>query len=124
MFSRVKHPCQRPPVTLHGVVFDILVGSENRVGLAAVFPEMILRVACRAVARVQRGPPSPDGLWRGSLRYEIACPADACRLAEREGFEPPIGLHLCRISSAVHSTTLPPLQGAKSGSCPVVGAVF
>src|SRR5665213_2337434 len=31
-------------------------------------------------------------------------------LAEREGFEPPIGLHLCRISSAVHSTTLPPLQ--------------
>src|SRR6187455_2502941 len=32
-------------------------------------------------------------------------------LAEREGFEPPIGLHLCRISSAVHSTTLPPLQG-------------
>jgi hypothetical protein len=30
-----------PTVTLHGVVFDILVGSENRVGLAAVFPEMI-----------------------------------------------------------------------------------
>src|SRR5882672_1221916 len=32
MFARVKHPCQRPPVTLHGVVFDILVGSENHVG--------------------------------------------------------------------------------------------
>jgi hypothetical protein len=32
------------------------------------------------------------------------------KVAEREGFEPPIGLHLCRISSAVHSTTLPPLQ--------------
>src|ERR1700712_1872799 len=32
-------------------------------------------------------------------------------MAEREGFEPPIGLHLCRISSAVHSTTLPPLRG-------------
>ena len=31
-------------------------------------------------------------------------------MAEREGFEPPIGLHLCRISSAVHSTTLPPLH--------------
>jgi hypothetical protein len=27
MFSRVKHPCQRQLVTLHGVVFDILVGS-------------------------------------------------------------------------------------------------
>ena len=36
-------------------------------------------------------------------------------LAEREGFEPPIGLHLCRISSAVHSTTLPPLQGTPVG---------
>ena len=35
-------------------------------------------------------------------------------VAEREGFEPPIGLHLCRISSAVHSTTLPPLLKAPS----------
>ena len=35
-------------------------------------------------------------------------------MAEREGFEPPIGLHLCRISSAVHSTTLPPLLKAPS----------
>lgn len=32
-------------------------------------------------------------------------------MAEREGFEPPMGLHPCRISSAVHSTTLPPLRG-------------
>src|ERR1700721_2199895 len=31
------------------------------------------------------------------------------RVAEREGFEPPIGLHLSRISSGGHSTTLPPL---------------
>jgi hypothetical protein len=31
-------------------------------------------------------------------------------MAEREGFEPPIPLQVCRISSAVHSTTLPPLQ--------------
>ena len=36
--------------------------------------------------------------------------SDTKSVAEREGFEPPIGLHLCRISSAVHSTTLPPLQ--------------
>jgi hypothetical protein len=35
-------------------------------------------------------------------------------MAEREGFEPPIGLHLCRISSAVHSTTLPPLQAIEN----------
>jgi hypothetical protein len=31
-------------------------------------------------------------------------------MAEREGFEPPIRLPVCRISSAVHSTALPPLQ--------------
>ncbi len=31
-------------------------------------------------------------------------------LAEREGFEPPIELPLCRISSAVHSTALPSLR--------------
>ena len=31
-------------------------------------------------------------------------------VAEREGFEPPIRLPVCRISSAVRSTTLPPLQ--------------
>src|SRR5215468_8704829 len=44
-------------------------------------------------------------------------------MAEREGFEPPIGLHLCRISSAVHSTTLPPLQAPRrAGIGPVVGA--
>ena len=38
---------------------------------------------------------------------------DRRRMAEREGFEPPIGLHLCRISSAVRSTTLPPLQAPR-----------
>ena len=31
-------------------------------------------------------------------------------MAEREGFEPPMELPPCRISSAVHSTTLPPLR--------------
>ena len=34
-----------------------------------------------------------------------------CEVAERGGFEPPIRLRVCRISSAVHSTTLPPLRG-------------
>jgi hypothetical protein len=37
-------------------------------------------------------------------------PADT-RVAEREGFEPPIRLPVCRISSAVLSTTQPPLRG-------------
>ena len=34
-------------------------------------------------------------------------------LAEREGFEPPVRLPVLRISSATHSTTLPPLRGSK-----------
>ncbi len=33
------------------------------------------------------------------------------KVADREGFEPPIPLRVCRISSAVHSTTLPPVRG-------------
>src|SRR5713101_2750486 len=43
------------------------------------------RVACRAVARAQRSPPSPDGLRRGSLRYEMACPAGQTVKAGGEG---------------------------------------
>src|SRR6266566_7784094 len=35
-------------------------------------------------------------------------------VAEREGFEPPIRLPVCRISSAVLSTTQPPLRGRKT----------
>ena len=33
-------------------------------------------------------------------------------VAERVGFEPTVRFHVRRISSAVHSTTLPPLRGA------------
>ena len=40
-------------------------------------------------------------------------------MAEREGFEPPIPLRVCRISSAVQSTTLPPLRGADWDAIPV-----
>ncbi len=38
------------------------------------------------------------------------------QLAERGRFELPIDLRLCRISSAVHSTTLPPLRKASHSS--------
>src|SRR5947199_5267340 len=37
-------------------------------------------------------------------------------MAEREGFEPPIRLPVCRISSAVLSTTQPPLRGRKGAN--------
>src|SRR6266481_6732029 len=40
-------------------------------------------------------------------------------LAEREGFEPPIRLPVCRISSAVLSTTQPPLRGRKRRKHPI-----
>ena len=41
------------------------------------------------------------------------------RMAEREGFEPPIRLPVCRISSAVLSTTQPPLRGRRRRKHPV-----
>jgi hypothetical protein len=37
--------------TLHGVVFDILVGSEHRAGPVAVFPDDDRRMTCRAAKR-------------------------------------------------------------------------
>ena len=40
-------------------------------------------------------------------------------VAEREGFEPPVELPPRRISSAVHSTTLPPLREMKCPKGPV-----
>ena len=42
-------------------------------------------------------------------------------LAEREGFEPPIQLPVCRISSAVLSTTQPPLRVAIGGAASARG---
>src|SRR5712664_4144376 len=54
---------------------------------------MILRVACRAVARVQRGPPSPDGLWRGSLRYEMVAQPDTQRTGGRGVLSTQLKLH-------------------------------
>jgi hypothetical protein len=47
-------------------------------------------------------------------------PIPARCLAEREGFEPPIRLPVCRISSAVLSTTQPPLRRGSVGGDPVV----
>jgi hypothetical protein len=44
-------------------------------------------------------------------------------VAEREGFEPPIPLRVCRISSAVLSTTQPPLRGGRTGRIAHSGAV-
>jgi hypothetical protein len=36
--TRSKHPCQRPPATLHRVVFDISVGSAARSAIARWAP--------------------------------------------------------------------------------------
>ena len=47
---------------------------------------------------------------RRRIRTLQRCEINGLGMAERGGFEPPIRLHVCRISSAVHSTTLPPLR--------------
>lgn len=52
--------------------------------------------------------PTPHVTWRASPSSKLL--PNRMFLAEREGFEPPIRLPVCRISSAVHSTTLPPLR--------------
>jgi hypothetical protein len=46
-------------------------------------------------------------------------------LAERVGFEPTVPLRVLRISSAVHSTTLPPLRRSRAdaGSARIEGAM-
>ena len=41
---------------------------------------------------------------------------DTSKLAEREGFEPPVGFHLHALSKRAHSTTLPPLRVCRSNS--------
>ena len=46
------------------------------------------------------------------------------KMAEREGFEPPVESPPRRISSAVHSTTLPPLREAFSGRAGRVAALM
>jgi hypothetical protein len=46
----------------------------------------------------------------GTIYYRCVRVGHKTNLAEREGFEPPIRLPVCRISSAVLSTTQPPLQ--------------
>jgi hypothetical protein len=58
MFSQAgsKHPCQRHLATLHGVVFDILVGSENRVGAAVPVPQPGA-VGDPMICRTSRDPP-------------------------------------------------------------------
>ena len=49
---------------------------------------------------------APSQRLRGALRDYLGS-----ILAEREGFEPSVGLRLRLISSQVHSTTLPPFLG-------------
>jgi hypothetical protein len=75
---------------------------------------------------VERSSPPRVALLRraseGILLRATAAPNPAkleerSRMAEREGFEPPIPLRVCRISSAVHSTTLPPLRKVMVGRC-------
>src|ERR1700720_4707703 len=60
-------------------------------------------------ARACRGHPRLECRFKGSISLRTIFPKGQ-RVAEREGFEPPIRLPVCRISSAVHSTTLPPLH--------------
>jgi hypothetical protein len=54
-------------------------------------------------------PPARDDAGSPVARTSFRSDRRSWDMAERGGFEPPIRLPVCRISSAVHSTTLPPL---------------
>ena len=49
-------------------------------------------------------------MW-GKMKNGPERPVFTDVLAEGEGFEPSIRITVCRLSRAVHSTTLPPFQG-------------
>lgn len=69
-------------------------------------------VGWRRVTRVGSNPEPgarPEGRRIGAVSE--ANWRELKEVADREGFEPPIPLQVCRISSAVHSTTLPPVRG-------------
>lgn len=48
----------------------------------------------------------------GKMKNGPRRPVFTSILAEGEGFEPSIRITVCRLSRAVHSTTLPPFHGA------------
>jgi oligopeptide/dipeptide ABC transporter ATP-binding protein len=77
---RSKHPCQRHHATLHGVVFDILVGSENHVGSAVPVPQP---GAVRNPMILKGDVPSPINPPSG-CRFHTRCPFvfDRCRSEE------------------------------------------
>jgi hypothetical protein len=80
-------------------------------------PPLIAKTATNSLSQwLHKMRPLAHGSARAIARGFIFASNIRDLLAEREGFEPPIGLHLCRISSAVHSTTLPPLQEPQRAS--------
>lgn len=83
--------------------------TRRRVGQDAV--ELTLEISMLSFERSYVCPEHAAGYREPSTiqSYGKALRPKA-NLAERVGFEPTIPLQVCRISSAVHSTTLPPLR--------------
>src|SRR6266480_2531725 len=82
-FAPSKASCQRPPATLHGVVFHISVGSANRLDLAA---QVVANAALSPHPCVTAPPlsleeprlaPRLEGRGRGSASRTHGSPGDA-----------------------------------------------
>ena len=71
------------------------------------------KIAALPVSEVRLVWPNPFEYTKNSAAVGGALRVCKRKLAEREGFEPPMPLQACRISSAVHSTALPPLRSPK-----------
>ena len=74
-----------------------------------------IKVSCTPwVSKFSCGIEQTPGIPRTKNKAPHRCEA-LVQLAEREGFEPSVRLHVRLISSQVHSTTLPPLQRGARG---------
>ena len=86
--------------------------------------EQVADALCQAWTVIAALAAGPEARWRASppLRRGSSSLSSLENqsfkgpMADREEFEPPIPLRVCRISSAVHSTSLPPVRGRSGRS--------
>ncbi len=106
-FRRPKHPCRRPPVTVHGVVFDILVGSP-------VWRQSVYVFAWLGLCRTPRlAPRSPHGCATRSPKGEAWWARQDSNLQPDRYERPALTIELqappgCRRGR--HATVPPPLN--------------
>ena len=93
---------------------DIIVGAIFDKALEGKFRLSLVATGFFICAPDRDGPSVDDCCAVGSCGQPLS---PGAILAERGGFEPPIPLRVCRISSAVLSTAQPPLRTGRAPGC-------